>query len=160
MNMFARIVVVAAGVLLTAVSAVSAEAARPPMVDLRGAGLGSYVIDDGGAARLSGSVTGAPFGGTYTATLAATDGSLPEPGSCEPATATVNVVGSRARHLQLTGSGQVCGEWTDATYVVTHRFAGRYEVTAASARRLRGTDGWYSLILATQGRANVEVIDT
>lgn len=160
MNLFARIVVVAAGLLLTALGAVPAEAARPPMIDLRGAGLGSYVIDDAGTARLSGSVTGAPFGGTYTATLAATDGSLPEPGMCEPASATVDLVGSRDRHLQLTGSGRVCGEWTDATYAVTHRFVGRYEVHASSARRLRGTDGWYTLILDTEGRANVEAIDT
>lgn len=33
-------------------------------------------------------------------------------------------------------------------------------VTDASSRRLRGTDGWISLILATEGRANVEAIDT
>lgn len=160
MNLFARIAVVAAGLLLTVLGAVPAQAARPPMIDLRGAGLGSYVVDGAGAARLSGSVTGAPFDGTYTATLAANDGSLPDPGSCEPATAIVDVVGSRDRHLQLTGSGSVCGEWTDATHVVTHPFVGRYEVTAASARRLRGTDGWYTLILASEARANMEAIDT
>jgi hypothetical protein len=160
MSPFTRIIVVAAGLFLTTVGAFPAEAARPPVIDLHGHGLASYVIDDAGTARLSGAVTGAPFDGTYTATLAATDGSLPEPGSCEPATATVNVVGSRLRHLELTGSGRVCGEWTDATYVVTHRFVGRYEVTASSARRLLGTDGWYTLILATEGRANLEAIDT
>jgi hypothetical protein len=72
----------------------------------------------------------------------------------------MDVVGTRDRHLHLVGSGQVCGEWTDGTYVVTHRFTGRYEVSAASVRRLRGTDGWYSLILATRARANVAAIDT
>ena len=40
------------------------------------------------------------------------------------------------------------------------QFVGRYVVTDASARRLRGTDGWISVILATEGRANVEAIDT
>lgn len=160
MNLFARTVVVAAGLLLTGLSAVPAHAARPPVIDLRGSGPGSYVMNDAGTARLTGSVTGAPFNGTYTATLSATDGSLPEPGSCEHATAIVDVVASRERHLQLSGTGRVCGEWTDASYVVTHRFVGRYEVTTASTRRLRGTDGWYSLILASEGRANVEALDT
>jgi hypothetical protein len=160
MNHFARLVVVAVGVLVTALGAVPAEAARPPLIDLRGSGPASYVLDDAGTARLGGAVAGDPFDGTYTATLAATDGSLPEPGTCETATAIVDVVGSRERHLQLSGSGSVCGEWTDATYVVTHRFVGRYEVSAATARRLRGTDGWYTLVLATEGRAHLEAIDT
>jgi hypothetical protein len=160
MKPLTRTVILAGGLLLSTIGAVPADAARPPVIDLRGAGLGSYVIDDAGTARLSGSMTGAPFDGAYTATLAASDGNLPEPGRCEPATATVDVVGSRDRHLQLTGDGRVCGEWTDATSVVTHRFVGRYEVTAASARRLRHTNGWYTLILATEGRTNVEAIDT
>ncbi len=160
MNPLARTVTLAGGLLLSTLGALPADAARPPVIDLRGSDLGSYVIDDAGTARLSGSMTGAPFDGAYTATLTASDGSLPEPGRCEPATATVDMVGSRDRHLQLAGDGRVCGEWTDATYVVTHRFVGRYSVTAASARRLRNTDGWYTLILATQGRANMEAIDT
>ena len=160
MNAFARTSAVIAGALLTALAAVPAQAAPPPVVDLRGAGLGSYVVDNAGAARLTGSVTGAPFDGTYTVSLTAADGSLPEPGVCESATAVVDVGGSRDRHLRLSGTGEVCGTWTDATSVVTHRFVGRYVVTDASARRVRGTDGWYSLILATQSRANLEAIDT
>ena len=43
---------------------------------------------------------------------------------------------------------------------MTHDFVGRYEVTDGSVRKTRGTDGWNSLILATEGRANVEAIDT
>jgi hypothetical protein len=43
---------------------------------------------------------------------------------------------------------------------VTHRFVGGYVVTDATHRKLRGTDGWISLILATEGRANVEVFDS
>ena len=156
----ARISAVVAGLALTAHAAGPAAAARPPAIDLRGAGLGSHVVDHAGTARLTGAVTGEPFDGAYAASLAASDGSLPDPGVCEPATAVVDVVGSRDRVLQLTGSGEVCGRWTDATYVVTHRFVGRYVVTDASSRRLRGTDGWYSLLLATEGRANLEVVDT
>ena len=160
MNASARISAVVLGVALTAQAAGPAAAARPPAIDLRGAGLGSYAVDQAGAARLTGAVTGEPFDGSYTASLAASDGSLPDPGVCEPATAVVDVAGSRNRALQLTGSGEVCGQWTDATYVVTHRFVGRYLVTDASSRRLRGTDGWYSLLLATGGRANLEAVDT
>ena len=105
-------------------------------------------------------MSGRPFDGGYTATLAATDGSLPEAGNCEPATATLDATGTRNRHLELTATGEVCGTWPDATYVVTHNFVGRYVVTDASFRRLRGTDGWISMVLATEGRANVEAIDT
>ena len=148
------------GALLAIVTAAPANAAQPPVVDLRGASVGSYALDAEGNARLSGAVTGVPFDGTYTATLTSSDGSLPAPGTCEPATAAVDVTGPKKLTLALTATGEVCGTWPDTAYVVTHSFVGRYVVTAASARRLRGTDGWISVILATQGRANVEAIDT
>ena len=67
---------------------------------------------------------------------------------------------SPKRTLRLDAVGEVCGEYADATYVVTHRFVGSYVVTDATHRRLRGTDGWISLILATEGRANVEAFDS
>lgn len=141
-------------------TAQEANAAPRPLVDLRGDGLGSFVVDDAGFASLSGNVTGKPFDGAYIATLAAADGSLPEPGVCEPATVTLDVTGSRNRYVHLEATGEVCGRWPDATQVVTHRFVGRYVVADTSERRLRGTDGWISTILATEGRANVEAIDT
>ena len=155
----------AAAIAVTVVSLAMATTASPaaaikPLVDLRGDGVGSYVLDTAGTAHLSGSVVGRPFDGAYAATLAADDGSLPAPGSCEPATGTLEVTGSRDRTLRLAAVGEVCGEFPDATYVVNQRFVGRYVVTDASSHRLRGTDGWTSLILATEGRANVEAIDT
>ena len=83
------------GALLAAVAAAPTATAAPrPVVDLRGAGLGAYVLDAAGSARLTGDVTGAPFDGAYTATLASSDGSLPAPGECEPATAAVDVAGA------------------------------------------------------------------
>lgn len=148
------------GTLLTLATASPAMAAPRPAIDLRGADVGSYALDADGTAHVSGTVTGRPFGGTYTAELAGADGSLPAPGECEPATAAVHVTGTRHRTLDLAATGEVCGRWVDATYVVTHDFVGQYVVTDASARRLRGTDGWISVILATEGRANVEAIDT
>ena len=72
----------------------------------------------------------------------------------------MDVAGPKGRTLHLAATGEVCGTWADATYVVTHRFVGRYVVTDASARRLRGTDGWISVVLATESRANIEAIDT
>jgi len=149
-----------AGAVLAAGTAVPATAAPPPRVDLRGAEVGTFVVDDAGAAHLAGSVTGKPFSGAYTAVLTPEDGSLPEPGVCEPATATVDVTGEKGRYLELDATGEVCGKWTDATYVVTHKFTGRYEVTDSSVRNTRGTDGWIGLTLATEGRANIEAIDT
>ena len=160
MHVLTKTVVLIGGALLAAGAAVPAEAAPPPRIDLRGADVGTFVVDDAGAARLTGQVTGIPFDGTYTAVLAAADGSLPEPGVCEPATATLDVTGPKHGYLRLAATGEVCGTWPDATYVVTHNFVGRYDVVDGSVRKTRGTDGWISLILATEGRANVEAIDT
>jgi hypothetical protein len=160
MHVLTKTVVLIGGTLLAAATAVPAEAAPKPRIDLRGADVGSYVVDDAGAAHLTGNVIGVPFDGSYVAVLAADDGTLPEPGVCEPATATLDVTGPKHRYLQLAATGEVCGTWPDATYVVTHNFVGRYDVTDGSVRKTRGTDGWISLILATEGRANVEAIDT
>jgi len=148
------------GALLVLAPATPAMAAPRPAVDLRGEGVGAYALDAGGTARLRGAITGAPFDGSYRARLSSSDGSLPAPGECEPGTAAVHVNGKGHRSLDLRATGEVCGRWVDATYVVTHEFVGRYVVTDASSRRLRGTDGWISLILATEGRANIEAIDT
>lgn len=155
-----KIAAVVGTTLLALVAAPPALAARPPAIDLRGATVGSYTLDANGTAHLTGAVVGTPFGGSYRAALYASDGSLPAPGECEPATASVHVTGSKGRTLDLAASGEVCGEFPDATYVVTHDFVGRYLVTDSSARKLQGTDGWISLILATEGRANIEVFDS
>lgn len=146
--------------LMLAAFAAPSLAGPPPRIDLRGDGVGSYVLDDAGTAHLTGTVTGTPFDGPYSATLAADDGSLPDPGLCEPASATLHVSGPRRKHMLLEATGEVCGKWVQDPYVVTHRFTGRYVVTDTSERRLRGTDGWMGQLLATEGRANVEAIDT
>jgi hypothetical protein len=160
MHLSTKTAALVAGALLVAGTAGPADAAPRPRLDLRGASVGSFEPAADGSARLAGAVTGTPFDGSYTAALAAVDGSLPEPGLCEPATAELDVTGPKDRYLSLAATGELCGEWTDATYVVTHRFVGRYDVAGTSVPRLRGTDGWISLILATEGRANVEAIDT
>ena len=159
MNRITRLTALAVAALAVPAIASPAVAAPKPLVDLRGADVGTYSLDAAGTAQLAGSVIGDPFDGTYVATLAADDGSLPAPGSCEPATGTLDVT-SPKRTLRLDAVGEVCGEYADATYVVTHRFVGQLRRHRRHAPPLRGTDGWISLILATEGRANVEVFDS
>lgn len=137
-----------------------AAAAPPPRIDLRGASVGSYVLDEGGTAQLTGEVIGTPFDGAYTATLAADDGTLPDPGACEPGAGTLHVTGAKGKHLSLDATGNVCGTWVQPPYVVTHRFTGRFVVSDTSERKLRRTDGWIGILLALDGQANVEAIDT
>ena len=134
MNRITRLTALAVAALAVPAIASPAVAAPKPLVDLRGADVGTYSLDAAGTAQLAGSVTGDPFDGTYVATLAADDGSLPAPGSCEPATGTLDVT-SPKRTLRLDAVGEVCGEYVDATYVVTHRFVGSYVVTDATHRQ-------------------------
>lgn len=149
------------GALLVAATTAPAAATPRPVIDLRGAEVGTFAMDETRSARLEGRVTGVPFDGTYAAVLTPVDGTLPAAGDCEPATATMRVVGpTKKRFLHLAATGTVCGTWPDATYVVTHDFVGRYDVVGSTVRRVRGTDGWISMVLATEGRANVEAIDT
>ena len=95
MHLFAKTAALIGGALLVTVTAGQAEAAPRPGIDLRGADVGSFVPADDGSARLSGDVTGDPFDGSYTAVLAAVDGSLPDPGVCEPGTGTLDVTGTK-----------------------------------------------------------------
>ena len=147
----------AATVLALSVGA-PAEAGQKPRLQLDGQG--TYSFDAAGTAVVTGVVTGTPFGGTYTATLAADDGTLPEPGVCEPGVATLRVDGTRDRYLELSAADDICGQWLQPPYVVTHVFTGRYTITSSSERRLVGTDGFYEVRLATENRGGVFAIDT
>lgn len=135
-----------------------ALAGQKPKLDVTGAG--SYTVAADGSAVVTGSVTGFPVDGTYVATLAAADGSLPEPGETELATGTIRIVDARGAVVELTGTSEVEGTWPQEGYVVTHVFYGRYTVTDTSVRRLRETDGWFEIRLGTEGRASVTAIDT
>ena len=153
-----KLVVLSALALTALLTTIGPATAASSKVDTDG--FGTYVVDGNGTAALTGTATGAPFDGTYTATLAAADGTLPDPGVCEPATATMRLDGTRGRYLELTSTDEVCGQWLQPPYVVTHVFTGRYTVTASSSRRLTGTDGFFEVRLATEGRAGVFAIDT
>ena len=121
---------------------------------------GSLTMGSDGSATVSGAIAGTPFGGSYTAVVTADDGSLPEPGEAEPATATVTVEGARGQLLVLTGAGTVSGRWVEPNAALTHRFVGRY-AAESTVRRAHGTDGWYSVgIAATLGLGYAEVYDS
>lgn len=148
-------------VLTLALAIAAPAAAAPPRIDLRGETLGYYHLDEIGNAVLSGDVTGRPFDGAYEAMLGTADGTLPEPGECEPAVATMEVKAEHGRRrVALEAEGEVCGRWTDAVYVVSHSFTGIYVVTDATQANLRGTDGWIGVVLTNDGGANVEVFDS
>ena len=91
------------------------------------------------------------------------DGTLPAPGECESAFATLSAYGTRGIDLTLIGAGQICGTWTQPpTSIVTHVFTGRYEVYGdeTSPQRLLGSDGFYEVRLADNGTASVFAVDT
>lgn len=135
-----------------------AQAGQKPRLFV--SGQGTYALAADGSASVTGTSTGFPVEGGYTATLTAGDGTLPEPGEAEPATATIRVVGERGAFVELTGTGEVEGQWVQPPYVVTHVFVGRYTVTDTSVRRVRATDGWFEIRLATENRAGVTATDT
>ena len=91
------------------------------------------------------------------------DRTLPAPGECERAFATMSAYGARGVDLTLVGMGDVCGTWVQpGTSIVTHVFTGRYEVYGeeTSPKRLDGTDGWYEVRLADDGSASAFAVDT
>jgi hypothetical protein len=136
----------------------SAQAAAKPQINL--SGMGTYTMSDPGLAVADGTVTGVPFAGSFHATLQAADGTLPDPGVCEPGHATIRIHGSRDRRVVLGGDGNICGQFVQPPYVVTQVFTGRYDVASSSVRKLRGGDGWFEVRLANDGRASVSAFDS
>lgn len=153
----------AAAATVVALAAPAAGASSKPVLTVDGRG--TWTAAGGGAAVTA---TGAVYDRANTAhpaqiraTLTPSDGSLPAPETCEPATAVFEVTGDRTATLTLAGSGQVCGRYPQVpTSVVTHVFTGRYEVTAAAHKRVLGTDGWYEIRLALDDVAGVFAVDT
>jgi hypothetical protein len=158
MNKRAALVTTGLASVLVLAPVTSAQAAPKYQVDF--SGQATYTVRADGSALVTGTATGAPFDGRFTAVLRADDATLPEPGQCEPGSATVRLEGSRGRYLELSSSDDVCGVHVQPPYVVTHLFTGRYDVTQTSERRLRGDDGFVEVRLANDGRASVFAIDT
>ena len=152
----------AAGALVASasVAALSEPAGAAPKPRIDAGGPGTYTVAADRSASIAGTATGSPFDGSFTVTLAAADGSLPEPGGCEVASVTARIDGPRGRYVELQSTDEVCGQHLQTPYVVTQVFTGRYTVTASSMRRLVGTDGFVEVRLATEGRAYLFAIDT
>jgi hypothetical protein len=72
----------------------------------------------------------------------------------------VHVDSPRGRYVTLRSADEVCGLHVQLPYVVTHQFAGIYDVTSTSERRLSGTDGFVEIRLANDGRGTLFAIDT
>jgi hypothetical protein len=91
------------------------------------------------------------------------DRTLPAPGECESAFATMSAYGVRNVDLTLVGMGEVCGTYVQPpTSIVSHVFTGTFEVYGEETmpRRLEGVDGFYEIRLADDGTASVFAIDT
>lgn len=96
---------------------------------------------------------------TLTATLEPADGTLPEPDTCEPASATFIVEGERYA-MTMAGVGTVCAVVVPfAPWVVTQEFDGIYTIIDSSRHTLRGDDGSFSLTLTQTGYASAHATD-
>lgn len=153
--------------LLVVASAPSVSAGRSGSgPELYVSGTGAFTSEPDGGVRmvapgeiwLRKDTDGRPV--TIDVHLAAADGTLPAPGACEEATAHFSVHGDERTSLELGGDGSICGKWTDATYVVSHVFAGRYGVLDAGRKKLRGSDGFFEVGLAVDGSAFAYAVDT
>ena len=154
----ALISAVAIAALATIVPMSWADAAPKPKLDLLGQG--TYVLEADGSATLTGSVEGRPIDGSYTAVLAADDGTLPAPGACEAGTLTFELQGGKKRALELVAPGDLCGHEPDPSAVYTQLFEGTYEVVGGSRKALNGTDGFVEVRLLEDGGATFFAIDT
>jgi hypothetical protein len=136
-----------------------AEAACRPKVDY--SGTGTFELTELGTfARGAGRVTGTPFDGTVTFMLRADDGSLPAPGECESGGANLAVTGRHRQALSATSIGEICGQYVqEPTSVVTHVFTGQYSIYQ-STKRLRDTEGWIEIRLATGDRMSITLFDS
>lgn len=157
MNTRAALVTTGLATALALAPVTAAQAAPKPAVNFDGSGTFTLTA---GAAVATGSVSGAPFDGTFRASLQPTDGTLPGPGVCEPAHASLRIDGPRGRYAVLLGNAEVCGQSVDSVHVVTHVFSSTYSVAVTSERKLRGGDGWMEIRLTADGRGVVSAFDS
>lgn len=136
-----------------------AEARCRPQVDYSGSG--TYEMTDYDLfARGTGSVQGRPFDGQVTFMLRADDGTLPAPGECEAGGANLAVTGRHRQELAAVSIGEICGQFVqEPTSTVTQVFTGQYSIYE-STKRLRDTEGWIEIRLATGNRMSITLFDS
>lgn len=165
----AAAVALAGGILAGPVGATGAGAdpkPKAPALTVSGTGtwqirewINDVVVNGTGSLTTSGKTTEV----LVAAVVQTDDRTLPAPGECERAFATMSAYGVRGVDLTLVGYGDVCGTWVQpGTSIVTHLFTGRYEVYGdeTAPRRLEGTDGWYEVRLGEDGSASAFAVDT
>ncbi len=152
---------VAASLVALVVTADAGAAAKRPPIDALA--VGTHVVSDDGSVEID-AVTvsyAVPYTGPVRATLTPDDGSLPDPGACEPARATYRLDGEKGRHLEVASVGTVCGTWTQTGVSGTgHVYTGRYRVVSSSPKRFERTDGFHDVRLSDTGDASSFIIDT
>jgi hypothetical protein len=158
MNTRATLVTTGLAAALALAPVATAQAAPKPAVNFDGSG--PYRLTGGDMALATGSTSGTPFDGRFRAALQPLDGTLPEPGVCEPGRAVVRIDGPGSRYAVLAGAAEICGQHTDGTNVVTQVFSSTYDVVSTSERKLRGGDGWMEIRLTVDGRAVVSAFDS
>jgi hypothetical protein len=152
-------VAVGATMLVGLTPPAAAEGRGRPQVDYTGSG--SYEMTELDLfARGDGEIHGQPFDGRVTFMLRTDDGTLPAPGTCEAGGANLAVAGRRHQHLVATSIGEICGQHVqEPTSTVTHVFTGEYSVYESS-KRLRDTEGWIEIRLATGDRMSITLFDS
>ena len=141
---------------------------EPPAFTLDGSGTWQIRewIDDvvvNGTGELSRRSGRNPLAVQVAAVIQTDDRTLPAPGECESAFATMSAYGARNVDLTLVGMGEVCGTYVQPpTSIVSHVFTGSFEVygDGTRPRGLEGVDGFYEIRLADDGSAHVFAIDT
>lgn len=86
------------------------------------------------------------------ATMAPTDGGLPEIGECKAASATFVVEGERDADMTLTSDGTVCRiQNANFPAIVMVKFTGVHQVITAKRPQLRGIEGTMSITITSGG---------
>jgi hypothetical protein len=146
-------------VAATAATIAPAQAGTRYQLQLDGFGTGSPSV---GSVEVAGDIDGWPVRGAFTGSFSSDDGTLSEPGVCEPGTATLHIQVSAKRYVEFTATGDLCGEWADQTYIVTHVFTGRYQVSAQQHVHIprKALEGFMEYRLGNDGSASVFLINT
>ena len=149
-----RLVAVAVATASAALVTAAPASAVAPRIQV--AGLGTATATDS-AVSYEGWLSGRPFAGDFSGTVAADDGTLPAVGVCEPATATLRVQDEKGHAFERFSAGKVCGEYLPLG--VMQRFGGRYVVTSSTQRGLERTDGFLDVRLLN-GQSDVYAIES
>lgn len=89
---------------------------------------------------------------TIRATMAPTEGALPDVGECKPASATFVVDGERDADMTLTSQGTVCRVQNSFfPAYITVEFDGLHEVVETKRPQLRGVTGSLSVTITPGG---------